>query len=185
MRTVTSSSTQSMPRSDASRNRPCDRVDVGQRTTSPHPLRTPVHSNRDRTPPRPTVISWRRKPSTPRTNAPSPIDALRRHGVVSVDGSGGKPAFRLYPPWVTTTNRQAGRSDGCISALSRLVRAWRLIKRSIHCPLPGYASAMERQADLLSCSCRCDHDCGERHAGSPERSAGRPICGPRRLRGVT
>ncbi|MEU5186676.1 MepB family protein [Streptomyces klenkii] len=40
-----------------------------------------------------------------------PIDALRRHGVVSVDGSGGKRAFRVYPPWVTTTNRQAGRSQ--------------------------------------------------------------------------
>ncbi|WP_435880367.1 MepB family protein [Streptomyces nondiastaticus] len=89
-----------------------------------------------------------------------PIDALRRHGVASVDGSGGKRAFRVYPPWVTTTNRQAGRSDGWTSAPSRLVRAWRLIKRSIHCPLPGCASAMERQADLLSCSCRCDHGCG-------------------------
>ncbi|WP_328880426.1 MepB family protein [Streptomyces sp. NBC_00299] len=34
-------------------------------------------------------------------------DVLRRRGVVSVDGSGGKRAFRVYPPWVTTTNRQA------------------------------------------------------------------------------
>ncbi|WP_286158164.1 MepB family protein [Streptomyces sp. CB03911] len=37
-----------------------------------------------------------------------PMDALRRHGVVSVNGSGGKRAFRVYPPWATTTNRQAG-----------------------------------------------------------------------------
>ncbi|MFF1906945.1 MepB family protein [Kitasatospora sp. NPDC058218] len=40
-----------------------------------------------------------------------PVDALRRHGVVSVDGSGGKRAFRVYPPWVTTTNRQAGSAQ--------------------------------------------------------------------------
>ncbi|MFF7731393.1 MepB family protein [Streptomyces sp. NPDC007984] len=35
------------------------------------------------------------------------MDALRRHGVVSEGGSGGKRAFRVYPPWVTTTSRQA------------------------------------------------------------------------------
>ncbi|MGV9268042.1 MepB family protein [Kitasatospora sp. NPDC003701] len=40
-----------------------------------------------------------------------PMDALRRHGVVSVDGAGGKRAFRVYPPWVTTTNRQAGSAQ--------------------------------------------------------------------------
>ncbi|MFJ6479154.1 MULTISPECIES: MepB family protein [unclassified Streptomyces] len=40
-----------------------------------------------------------------------PTEALRRHGVVSTDGSGGKRAFRVYPPWVTTTNRQAGRAQ--------------------------------------------------------------------------
>ncbi|GAA2618320.1 MULTISPECIES: MepB family protein [Streptomyces] len=40
-----------------------------------------------------------------------PLDALRRHGVVSTDGSGGKRAFRVYPPWVTTTNRQADRAQ--------------------------------------------------------------------------
>ncbi|MFD7029828.1 MepB family protein [Streptomyces sp. NPDC059917] len=40
-----------------------------------------------------------------------PVDALRRHGVVSADGSGGKRAFRVYPPWVTTTNRQAARAQ--------------------------------------------------------------------------
>ncbi|MFF5477090.1 MepB family protein [Streptomyces sp. NPDC012935] len=36
-----------------------------------------------------------------------PVDALRRRGVVSVDGFGGKRAFRVYPPWVATTNRHA------------------------------------------------------------------------------
>jgi hypothetical protein len=40
-----------------------------------------------------------------------PMDALRRHGVVSANGSGGKRAFRVYPPWVTTTNRQAGSTQ--------------------------------------------------------------------------
>lgn len=36
-----------------------------------------------------------------------PVDALRDHGVVSADGFGGKRAFRVYPPWVITTNGQA------------------------------------------------------------------------------
>lgn len=40
-----------------------------------------------------------------------PTDALRRHGVVSANGSGGKRAFRVYPPWVTTTSRQAGTAQ--------------------------------------------------------------------------
>ncbi|WP_406206168.1 MepB family protein [Kitasatospora sp. NBC_01560] len=40
-----------------------------------------------------------------------PVDVLRRHGVVSVNGTGGKRAFRVYPPWVTTTNRQAGSAQ--------------------------------------------------------------------------
>ncbi|GAA0274914.1 hypothetical protein GCM10010302_10680 [Streptomyces polychromogenes] len=40
-----------------------------------------------------------------------PMDALCRHGVASTDGSGGKRAFRVYPPWVTTTNRQAGTAQ--------------------------------------------------------------------------
>ncbi|MFF3151052.1 MepB family protein, partial [Streptomyces sp. NPDC057927] len=30
-----------------------------------------------------------------------PMDALRQHGVVSANGSGGKRAFRVYPPWVS------------------------------------------------------------------------------------
>ncbi|MGW7456021.1 MepB family protein [Streptomyces sp. NPDC054787] len=40
-----------------------------------------------------------------------PLDVLRRRGVVSENGSGGKRAFRVYPPWVTTTNRQAGTAQ--------------------------------------------------------------------------
>ncbi|MGW1176480.1 MepB family protein [Kitasatospora sp. NPDC002543] len=40
-----------------------------------------------------------------------PMDTLRRHGVVSANGSGGKRAFRVYPPWATPTNRQASRTQ--------------------------------------------------------------------------
>ncbi|MFF5921875.1 MepB family protein [Streptomyces flavochromogenes] len=40
-----------------------------------------------------------------------PVGVLRRHGVVSEKGSGGKRGFRVYPPWVTTTNSQAGRTQ--------------------------------------------------------------------------
>ncbi|MFF7590594.1 MepB family protein [Kitasatospora purpeofusca] len=40
-----------------------------------------------------------------------PKDALRRHGVVSANGSGGKRAFRIYPPWVAPASRQAGRTQ--------------------------------------------------------------------------
>ncbi|ARZ66165.1 MepB family protein [Streptomyces sp. HU2014] len=36
-----------------------------------------------------------------------PLEVLRERDIVSVDGSGGKRAFRVYPPWVTTTSRQA------------------------------------------------------------------------------
>ncbi|MFJ2770783.1 MepB family protein [Streptomyces sp. NPDC087300] len=39
------------------------------------------------------------------------VDTLRRHGVVATDGVGGKRAFRVYPPWVTTANRQADRTQ--------------------------------------------------------------------------
>ncbi|MCX5015291.1 MepB family protein [Streptomyces sp. NBC_00555] len=36
-----------------------------------------------------------------------PRDVLRERDIVSTNDSGGKRAFRVYPPWVTTTNRQA------------------------------------------------------------------------------
>ncbi|MFF4101896.1 MepB family protein [Streptomyces sp. NPDC001903] len=68
-----------------------------------------------------------------------PVDALARHGVVSVDGAGGKRGFRLYPPWVATAGRQADRTqawqveyflhlppDGAVD----LVRAAQLYRRS-------------------------------------------------------
>lgn len=40
-----------------------------------------------------------------------PRDVLCERDVVSRNGSGGKRAFRVYPPWVTTANRQARSSQ--------------------------------------------------------------------------
>lgn len=40
-----------------------------------------------------------------------PVGVLHRRGIVSSDGTGGKRAFRVYPPWVTTTSRQAERTQ--------------------------------------------------------------------------
>ncbi|WP_407838188.1 MepB family protein [Streptomyces sp. DSM 116496] len=40
-----------------------------------------------------------------------PMDALHRNGVVSAHGSGGKRAFRVYPPWVIAPNRQAAAAQ--------------------------------------------------------------------------
>lgn len=40
-----------------------------------------------------------------------PRAELCRRGVISHNGSGGKRGFRVYPPWVTTTSRQAGSSQ--------------------------------------------------------------------------
>lgn len=36
-----------------------------------------------------------------------PRETLRERDIVSTDGTGGKRAFRVYPPWVTPPNRQA------------------------------------------------------------------------------
>ncbi|MFD8786703.1 MepB family protein [Kitasatospora sp. NPDC059599] len=36
-----------------------------------------------------------------------PREVLCERDIVSRGGSGGKRGFRVYPPWVTTTNRQA------------------------------------------------------------------------------
>ncbi|MFE2105928.1 MepB family protein [Kitasatospora sp. NPDC059463] len=36
-----------------------------------------------------------------------PREVLCERGIVSRNGSGGKRGFRVYPPWVTTANRQA------------------------------------------------------------------------------
>ncbi|MFE6049168.1 MepB family protein [Kitasatospora sp. NPDC056446] len=41
-----------------------------------------------------------------------PREVLCERGIVSRDGSGGKRGFRVYPPWVATTSRQAGRTQG-------------------------------------------------------------------------
>lgn len=40
-----------------------------------------------------------------------PVDALHRNGVVSTHGTGGKRAFRVYPPWVSAPNRQAAAAQ--------------------------------------------------------------------------
>ncbi|MFK0258567.1 MepB family protein [Streptomyces sp. NPDC090445] len=40
-----------------------------------------------------------------------PREVLCERGIVSRDGSGGKRGFRVYPPWVATTNRQAGSTQ--------------------------------------------------------------------------
>ncbi|MFB7916574.1 MepB family protein [Streptomyces sp. NPDC056061] len=40
-----------------------------------------------------------------------PRDVLCERGIVARNGSGGKRAFRVYPPWAATTSRQAGRTQ--------------------------------------------------------------------------
>ncbi|MCA6092291.1 MepB family protein [Streptomyces sp. SCA3-4] len=40
-----------------------------------------------------------------------PREVLCERGVVSRNGTGGKRGFRVYPPWVTTTSRQAGSTQ--------------------------------------------------------------------------
>jgi hypothetical protein len=62
-----------------------------------------------------------------------PMDALRRHGVVSANGSGGKRAFRIYPPWVTITNRQAD-----------MAQAWQL-DYFLHLPQDGSIDSARAQ----------------------------------------
>lgn len=54
-----------------------------------------------------------------------PIEVLRERGVVSMNGSGGKRAFRVYPPGVDTTSRQAANSQ-----------AWQL-DHFLHLPRDG------------------------------------------------
>ncbi|MDJ0461934.1 MepB family protein [Streptomyces sp. H27-C3] len=40
-----------------------------------------------------------------------PRHVLCERGILGRSGSGGKRAFRVYPPWTTTANRQAGRTQ--------------------------------------------------------------------------
>ncbi|MEU2158157.1 MepB family protein [Streptomyces sp. NPDC019396] len=40
-----------------------------------------------------------------------PREVLCARGIVSRDGIGGKRGFRVYPPWVTTTSRQASSTQ--------------------------------------------------------------------------
>ncbi|MEU5145772.1 MepB family protein [Streptomyces yangpuensis] len=40
-----------------------------------------------------------------------PREVLRERNIVSTNGVGGKRAFRVYPPWVTTTSRQAAATQ--------------------------------------------------------------------------
>ncbi|MEU7524300.1 MepB family protein [Saccharothrix sp. NPDC042600] len=40
---------------------------------------------------------------------PGPV--LCERGIVSRDGTGGKRGFRVYPPWVETTSRQASKTQ--------------------------------------------------------------------------
>ncbi|MEU2389518.1 MepB family protein [Streptomyces sp. NPDC007369] len=40
-----------------------------------------------------------------------PREVLCERGIVSRNGSGGKRGFRVYPPWVTTTSRQASSTQ--------------------------------------------------------------------------
>ncbi|MGX6607201.1 MepB family protein [Micromonosporaceae bacterium Da 78-11] len=40
-----------------------------------------------------------------------PTGTLRERGIVAGDRSAGKRGFRVYPPWTTTTNRQAGATQ--------------------------------------------------------------------------
>ncbi|MFD0266245.1 MepB family protein [Streptomyces sp. NPDC127106] len=40
-----------------------------------------------------------------------PREVLCERGIVSRSGSGGKRGFRVYPPWVTTTSRQASSTQ--------------------------------------------------------------------------
>lgn len=42
--------------------------------------------------------------------------ALAEHGIVSVEGTGGKRGFRLYPPWSVTESEQARKSQQWQSA---------------------------------------------------------------------
>ncbi|MFD0359840.1 MepB family protein [Nocardia sp. GCM10030253] len=59
-----------------------------------------------------------------------PGTVLGAKGIVSVDGSGGKRGFRIYPPWADATNRQA-----------RATQAWQL-DYFLHVPEEGFVDTV-------------------------------------------
>ncbi|MEU8680585.1 MepB family protein [Streptomyces sp. NPDC048611] len=64
-----------------------------------------------------------------------PREVLCERGIVSRNGSGGKRAFRVYPPWVETTNRQA-----------RTAQAWQV---NHFLPIPDDGSLDSARAQAL------------------------------------
>ncbi|MFI1500633.1 MepB family protein [Streptomyces platensis] len=63
-----------------------------------------------------------------------PREVLCERGIVSRNGAGGKRAFRVYPPWVETTNRQA-----------RTTQAWQ-VNHYLQIPEDGSLDAARAQA---------------------------------------
>nr|WP_295774928.1 MepB family protein [Rhodoferax sp.] len=55
------------------------------------------------------VVSTRSGPNFGQFVFPKAV--LCKQGVISIDGVGGKRAMRVYPPWDTTTSRQAQRTQ--------------------------------------------------------------------------
>lgn len=68
-----------------------------------------------------------------------PRDVLCERDIVSRNGSGGKRAFRVYPPWVTTTNRQA-----------RHTQAWQ-VDHFLHLPEDGPVDTARARALYHAC----------------------------------
>ncbi|MEU0940160.1 MepB family protein [Embleya sp. NPDC005971] len=65
-----------------------------------------------------------------------PREVLRERGILSVHGAGGKRGFRVYPPWVSTSNRQADRT-----------RAWQLDHFLAIPPDPARCRALYHRPD--------------------------------------
>lgn len=63
-----------------------------------------------------------------------PLDVLCERGIVSRGGAGGKRAFRVYPPWVSTTARQA-----------RSTQAWQ-VNYFLHIPEDGPVDSARARA---------------------------------------
>lgn len=63
-----------------------------------------------------------------------PGEVLCEHGIVSRAGAGGKRGFRVYPPWVTTTSRQA-----------RITQAWQ-VNYFLHLDQDGPADLTRAEA---------------------------------------